>query len=860
MNPTLLNRVTLAIRFCMRGWRCLPCVCLAASVSAQEASQNCFAWDPSPGPDIQGYRLYVGDSPGHYQQSFDLGDVTEACLTNQVEVGFQYFAVAAYDAFEFESGPSNEIERYVPLADGRPSCSRIPDRIVKENGRIELAFSVQDGDTPAEALSVTVNASDPVLVPAANMTLGGSGTHRTLVVIAESNRAGSATIAITVTDLDGNSNGCAFRLTVVPNPPTIALLSPQEPYEVLINTSTTIPFQVFDSRTPADELRVEATKIWDEGVVTNEGLILEGFGTNRSLSIEPAADQIGWALIGISARNKDGAVAKREFWIEVTSFPRSNQRPSFDRGSDVKVLEDSGSKTADGWATNIKAGPDAENSQAITFLVSSDNSSLFSVEPAISPEGTLTFTPAPNANGIANLAVQLRDNGGTDLSLPQTFKIIVVPVNDPPSFVKGPDQVIPEDAAQVRVTRWATAISAGPIDESGQKLSFLVSNDNPQLFALQPEIRSNGKLLYTPAPNSNGVATVTVRIRDDGGTDNGEVDTSAEETFTITVNAVNDAPRFKKGPDQLLSEDAASQAVLNWATALSAGPADESTQALNFLVSNDNPGLFASQPAVSPDGTLTYALAANANGVAMVRVQIQDDGGTPNWEANMRFPQVFSITVLPVNDSPSFTRGGDVTLSEDAGAIRAVHWATGIKAGPLDESGQEVTFVVSNDNASLFSVPPTIGSDGTLTFTTAGPDVSGTARVMVQITDDGGRANGGNDTSPAQSFVITILRRHLATPASTIGEPDWKANERGDDAPALQLLRENSECRIRMQTSEGKTYVLEYCDSLSESQWQPLLQVRGDRQVTTLTDPSAPHARRFYRVRVLSHSVGSPLE
>ena len=34
---------------------------------------------------------------------------------------------------------------------------------------------------------------------------------------------------------------------------------------------------------------------------------------------------------------------------------------------------------------------------------------------------------------------------------------------------------------------------------------------------------------------------------DDGGTANGGIDTSAAQTFTITVTAVNDAPSFIKG-------------------------------------------------------------------------------------------------------------------------------------------------------------------------------------------------------------------------------------------------------------------------------------------------------------------------
>jgi hypothetical protein len=42
------------------------------------------------------------------------------------------------------------------------------------------------------------------------------------------------------------------------------------------------------------------------------------------------------------------------------------------------------------------------------------------------------------------------------------------------------------------------------------------------------------------------------------------------QTFTLTVNAVNDAPSFTKGADQAVNEDAGAQTAGNWADAPSA--------------------------------------------------------------------------------------------------------------------------------------------------------------------------------------------------------------------------------------------------------------------------------------------------
>ena len=91
----------------------------------------------------------------------------------------------------------------------------------------------------------------------------------------------------------------------------------------------------------------------------------------------------------------------------------------------------------------------------------------------------------------------------------------------------------------------AARITAGPADEATQALTFQASSDNPGLFAVQPTVFGDGTLTYTPAPNAYGSAAVTVVLHDNGGTANGGVDTSAPQTFTLTIAPVNDAPAFE---------------------------------------------------------------------------------------------------------------------------------------------------------------------------------------------------------------------------------------------------------------------------------------------------------------------------
>lgn len=406
----------------------------------------------------------------------------------------------------------------------------------------------------------------------------------------------------------------------------------------------------------------------------------------------------------------------------------------------------------DTTVTITLSGSDSDGDPLTFSIVSgSSNGSLGAIVQTTPTSATVDYTPDLDYNGADSFVYQVDDgNGGTDNA---TISIIIVPVNDPPSFLAGPTEISLEDAGPQSVSPWATAMSAGPADESGQTVAFVVSNDNPGLFLVQPSVDSNGTLTYTANPNANGSANLTIYAQDTGGTANGGDDTSDPQSSAINVTPVNDAPSFTRGPDQAVTEDAGPQSVSPWATGISAGE-NESTQTVTFVVTNSNNALFSVQPAVAADGTLTYTPAADANGTAVVTVTATDDGGTANGGVDTSAAQTFNITVSSVNDAPSFTGGGDVTVPEDSAAYSAP-WATAISAGPANESGQALTFNVTNDNNSLFSVQPSISASGVLSFT-LNANFYGSATVTVTLSDDGGTANGGVDTSAALTFTINV--------------------------------------------------------------------------------------------------------
>lgn len=158
---------------------------------------------------------------------------------------------------------------------------------------------------------------------------------------------------------------------------------------------------------------------------------------------------------------------------------------------------------------------------------------------ALQPDGAFQYTPPPNFNGSDSFSYIINDGF---LYSTATVTITVNSVNDAPSFTRGADQTVTEDAGPQTVTAWATDISAGPPNESAQMLTFVVTNSNTALFSAPPAIAPNGTLTYKPASNAFGNATVTVTLKDNGASGNGHVNTSAEQTFRITVNPANDPP------------------------------------------------------------------------------------------------------------------------------------------------------------------------------------------------------------------------------------------------------------------------------------------------------------------------------
>jgi len=175
---------------------------------------------------------------------------------------------------------------------------------------------------------------------------------------------------------------------------------------------------------------------------------------------------------------------------------------------------------------------------------------------------SLTFSSDGDFYG--NSSFRWNGSDGLDYaSVHDWVEFSVIPVNDAPSYTKGADQVVLEDAGPQFITHWAADISPGGLFENNQALAFTLTSSNDALFAVLPQVdAATGNLTYTPAADVNGSATITLTLADNGGTLYGGVDTSTPQVFSITILPVNDPPTISDIVDQFISADSATEPII----------------------------------------------------------------------------------------------------------------------------------------------------------------------------------------------------------------------------------------------------------------------------------------------------------
>ncbi len=139
----------------------MPFVALAVVWPVQEAySMNLtLGWDPSPAPELEGYRVYYGTASGDYPNVINVGNWTSMKVSGLDPHTTYYFVATAYGASGEESVHTNE-------AVYTPSTEAEEELIISDtpNGAWHLAYN-NGRKRQAQTFKSLGNSIDSVTIP-----------------------------------------------------------------------------------------------------------------------------------------------------------------------------------------------------------------------------------------------------------------------------------------------------------------------------------------------------------------------------------------------------------------------------------------------------------------------------------------------------------------------------------------------------------------------------------------------------------------------------------------------------------------------------------------------------------------------
>ena len=710
-----------------------------------------LAWDASPDASAVGYRIYYGPASGVYTNSATVGNVTNATLAGLTDGATYFFVATAYNASGDESLFSNEANYTVPVVstNQRPTLDLISNVTINEDAAVQtvnLSGITSGSVNENQTLTITAVSSNPGLIPNPTVSYISPETTGSLIFTPTVNASGQATITVTVNDGQPGNNTMVRTFTVTVSPvndvPTLATLNSVTINEDASAQSVSLSGISSGAANEAQTLSVTATSS-NPGLVPTPAVSYTSPNASGNLTYTPLANANGSATITVTVNDGQAVnnTVTRTFSVTVNAV---NDAPTLNALSNLTLAENAGLQNVN--LSGISAGA-ANESQTLTITATSSNPSLIP-NPTVnysSPNssGSLTFTPVANADGSATITVTVNDGQAANNTVTRTFSVNVNAVNNPPTLAAINGVTVNEDDGAQVVN--LSGIGTGAANESQTLTITAISSNtglvpNPTVSYTSPN--PTGSLSFTPVNNGNGSAIITVTVNDGQSANN-----TVSQTFTVTVNAVNDAPTLNTLNNLNVAENSGLQTV-NLA-GVSSGAANES-QTLIITATSSNPGIIPN-PTVnytSPNatGSLRFTPVPGANGSAVVTVTVDD--GQP---ANNSVSRSFTVTVSEVNNQPTLAVLSNMTISEDAG-VQTVN-LTGIGAGATNEN-QTLTITATSSNPGLIPNPTlnysSPNATGSLAFAPA-TNSSGAATITVTV-NDGQALN----STISRTFTVTV--------------------------------------------------------------------------------------------------------
>jgi len=538
----------------------------------------------------------------------------------------------------------------VTAVNDAPVLSSIPNQATNEDTNTSYTLSATD----VEGSSLTYSASSS---NSSHVATSISGTTLTMTPAANFN--GSVTITAKANDGTADSAAQTFTLTVgaINDAPVVGTVANQTTAE---DTAKTVTLSATDSDS-GDSHTYSATSSTSNVVPSVSG---------TTLTMTPAANFYGTATINIKANDGTVDSAAKTFTLTVSAV------------NDAPVLASVANQvTVKNTAKTVTlSGSDVEGSSLTYSATTSASQITIGVSGAV-----LTLTPDNNWVGTSTITAKVND--GTVDSATKTFTITVNNSNTAPVVGTVANQSTNEDAAKT--------VTLSGTDSDGDSLTYYATSAASQVT---PSI-SGTTLTLTPDANWNGTSVITIKANDG-------IVYSATKTFTLTVNAVNDAPVVGTVANQSTVKNTAKTVTLS---ETDADTSDSHTFTATSSTSNVVPSISGA--------TLTLTPATGWTGTSTITIKAND--GTVYSAA-----KTFVLTVSNSNATPTLA-----SISAQA-TNQSVKKAVSITAADSD-SGDTLSFTITSSPSSKVSGSV---SGSTLTLTPLA-SYNGTAAVTLTVSD-----------------------------------------------------------------------------------------------------------------------------
>jgi len=575
------------------------------------------------------------------------------------------------------------------------------------NAKAQLTITDQnpaatDEDTPIELTIAQLIITDPNNTDPNNYILtvhnGSNYSYSENTITPATNFNGTLTVPVTVNNGIEESNTYNFIISVsgVNDAPVITSLP-----ITTINEDVAYSYSITATDADNDALHFTLNEAPSWLSISDNG-----DGT-ASLTGTPNNSDIGNHTVTITLSDNI-LTAQQSFSVEVINV---NDAPVITSSPITTINEDVA------YSYSITA-TDADNdplqitlTQAPTWLSITDNG-----------DGTASLTGTPTNNDVGSNYVTLRVSDG-NLFVDQTFTATVINVNDAPTFTSTPITSVQQGSS------YSYTITTSDIDNATLSITAI---SKPSWLTLSATVNNQATLTGNATQAQVGSHEVTLRVSDGSA--------SVDQTFTVTVINVNDAPVITSSPITTINEDVV------YSYTITATDADNDplqitlTQAPEWLSLTDN-----------GDGTASLIGTPTNSNVGGHQVTIRVSDG------NLSIDQTFTVTVINVNDAPTFTSTPITSVQQ--GSI----YSYTITTSDIDNTTLSITAI---SKPSWLTLSATVNNQATLTGNTTQAQV-GSHQVTLRVSD--------GITTVDQTFTITVININdspviTSSPITTINE------------------------------------------------------------------------------------------